>query len=523
MANTRRLRNSSRTRLGGGEGRPYAQVMNSLDPLDPHRLRSVSAQLAALRAALDEAEREHAPEIESVPARYRPGARNLVHYVALRGFDLRALQEQLADMGLSSLGRCEARVLDALDDVCRVVTRLLGEAAEGPTTCTRKSARESLHAHAQALLGSAEPGAIMVTLPSEAAHDRALVRLLVAAGMTIARVNCAHDDEPTWRAMVEHVREAERELGQRCRVMFDLPGPKLRTLAVSEPGFLRLGVNDLLLLTGDGRPGAPARLDDRGQVREPARIACGEPRLISALRIGAPIYFDDGKLAGKVEALHASSAEVRITYAAKAAVKLRADKGINVPETELDVPALGPDDHAALAVALSCAELVGLSFARSREDVQSLQRVLAQHRSELAIVLKIETERGFSQLPSLLLTALCTPPVGVMIARGDLAVECGFERLAELQEEILWLAEAAHVPSIWATQVLETLTKKGRLTRAEITDAAMAERAECVMLNKGPHVVRAVRTLRDVITRMRGHQHKKTALLRPLTSVRFEG
>jgi pyruvate kinase len=103
-----------------------------------------------------------------------------------------------------------------------------------------------------------------------------------------------------------------------------------------------------------------------------------------------------------------------------------------------------------------------------------------------------------------------------MIARGDLAVESGFERLAEVQEEILWLCEAAHVPVIWATQVLETLAKRGAPTRAEITDAAMAHRAECVMLNKGPYIIHAVRMLDDILKRMQSHQFKKQSMLRQL-------
>ena len=106
--------------------------------------------------------------------------------------------------------------------------------------------------------------------------------------------------------------------------------------------------------------------------------------------------------------------------------------------------------------------------------------------------------------------------VGVMIARGDLAVESGFARLAEVQEEILWLAEAAHLPTIWATQVLETLATTGMSTRAEITDAAMGVRAECVMLNKGPYIVTAIRTLDDILRRMQEHRHKRVALLRQL-------
>jgi pyruvate kinase len=108
------------------------------------------------------------------------------------------------------------------------------------------------------------------------------------------------------------------------------------------------------------------------------------------------------------------------------------------------------------------------------------------------------------------------PAAGVMIARGDLAVECGYERMAEIQEEILWVCEAAHMPVVWATQVLESLAKKGLPSRAEITDAAMGERAECVMLNKGPYLCDAVEALDDILQRMQDHQVKKSATLRRL-------
>jgi pyruvate kinase len=136
----------------------------------------------------------------------------------------------------------------------------------------------------------------------------------------------------------------------------------------------------------------------------------------------------------------------------------------------------------------------------------------------LGIVLKIETVRGFERLPEMLLAAMAFERIGVMVARGDLAVECGFERLSEVQEEILWLCEAAHVPAIWATQVLDQLARTGQPSRAEISDAIMAGRAECVMLNKGPHISAAVAALDDILGRMDSYQHKKTALLRRLTS-----
>ena len=130
--------------------------------------------------------------------------------------------------------------------------------------------------------------------------------------------------------------------------------------------------------------------------------------------------------------------------------------------------------------------------------------------------IKIETRKGFKNLPRLLLTAMRSFPIAIMIARGDLAVEAGWERLAELQEEILWLCEAAQIPVIWATQVLEHTAKKGQPSRAEISDAALSQRADCVMLNKGPHILAAIRMLDNILRRMQGHQYKKTPQMRKL-------
>ncbi len=138
-------------------------------------------------------------------------------------------------------------------------------------------------------------------------------------------------------------------------------------------------------------------------------------------------------------------------------------------------------------------------------------------------MLKIETRRAFENLPALLFSAMARKAAGIMIARGDLAVECGYERLAEVQEELLWAAEASHMPVIWATPVLETLAKTGLPSRAEITDAAMGERAECVMLNKGPHITEAMRTLDDILRRLQDHQTKKRPLLRALRAWAMPG
>jgi pyruvate kinase len=110
------------------------------------------------------------------------------------------------------------------------------------------------------------------------------------------------------------------------------------------------------------------------------------------------------------------------------------------------------------------------------------------------------------------------PKVGVMVARGDLAVEVGFARLSEVPRQILALCEAAHVPAVWATQVLETLAKTGQPSRAEITDAATAQRADCVMLNKGPFIREAITALDDILTRMGAVQRKSRTLSRRIRS-----
>jgi pyruvate kinase len=281
--------------------------------------------------------------------------------------------------------------------------------------------------------------------------------------------------------------------------------------------FILLHRGDRLVLTADATPGRPAETDADGRVVRPAHIPCTLPEAFPDVRPRERILFDDGKIEGIVEATTAKELRVRILAAPSDGVKLHPDKGINLPDTRLRLPALTERDLHDLDFVVHHADLVGLSFVRTPDDVEELRRQLELRDGEhLGIVLKIETAAAFDQLPRLLLAAMRSPRVAVMIARGDLAVECGFERLAEVQEELLWFCEAAHVPVIWATQVLENLAKTGVPSRAEITDAAMGERAECVMLNKGPHIVEAVRVLQGILQRMEAHQRKKSARLRRL-------
>lgn len=247
------------------------------------------------------------------------------------------------------------------------------------------------------------------------------------------------------------------------------------------------------------------------------RLGCTLPEAFDHVRPGQRVWFDDGKVGGTVTAVTGDEIAAVVTHAKRTGSRLRAQKGINFPDTDLPVPAMTAKDAEDLIHVARLADMVDASFVRSAADVAALiARLDDLGAHHLGLVLKVETRAAFEHLPDLLLEAMRRDPVGVMIARGDLAVELGFVRLAEVQEEILWLCEAAQVPVIWATQVLDGMARTGMPSRAEVTDAAMADRAECVMLNKGEHVVDAITALDAILSRMQDHQHKKRSLLRRL-------
>ncbi len=567
-------------------------------------------------------ERVRAAQIASVHPDHRADAVNLVHYLAFRHDDNRTVQRRLRQRGLSSLGSCEPHVLATVEKV-RELTG--GPARSVPPSLSFESGRSALDHNTDALFGPRPSGRVtrvMVTLPSEAASDEALVRRLVSSGMNIARINGAHDDASAWLAMARNVRNASADIHRPCLISVDLPGPKLRTgplepgpevlrlrperdlrgrafapasaVLVSEPSphpttteilvdsawLRRRALGDLialtdargskrrLVVTGVGEGDCPVEvwdttylesgctLDCHGDVTsvgplppvpqfhvlragdlllltrtlEPsvpwhhgqpgvARIGCTLPAAFAAATPGEVVILDDGKIAGVIERVEDDTITVRVTRAATRGARLRAEKGINLPQTELPIDAVTEADIPLLQFAAAHADMVAVSFVRGERDVAVARSYLqGVGAGELGLILKIETPSAFSHLPDILLQGMQSRLIGIMIARGDLAVEAGYERLAELQEEILWLSEAAHLPVIWATQVLDQLARTGQPSRAEVTDAAMAQRAECVMLNKGPHIDTAIIVLDDILRRMSGHQRKKTALLRALRS-----
>ena len=607
--------------------------------LDPRQLERLESQLATLRDGALRLEEGYLQELSQVQPGHQASARNLLHYLSIRQHDIRALQEELAALGLSSLGVLEPHALASLNAVIGILERLTGrtsgETPEDPVDF--QTGPQLLRDHTRALLGPDPRGRfvrIMVTMPSEAATNPQLVQDLLVAGMDVMRINCAHDGPNAWSAMVENLRQAERAVGRSCRVQADLAGPKLRTgpiqpsgrvtriaprrdafgrvlipgrVWLTDPardqplpedlgyclqiegglvaqgavgdalGFtdtrgqsqelrlveavdgalvgeidrtayveegtavvltrageslaegrvvgvpevvspIALSPGDRLTLTRGPEPGAGAVLDADGKVLSPAHIQCTLEAAFDQVEPGQSVWFDDGKIGGLVRENDGDRITVEITQTGPQGARLRAEKGINFPDTALQTSALTDKDLTDLAQIADRVDMVALSFLRGPEDVERLRDELRRLDAEhLGVVLKIENRQAFEALPRILLASLASPPVGVMIARGDLAVEVGFERLSEVQQEILWLCEAAHVPVIWATQILEGMAKKGAPSRAEVSDAAMSILAECAMLNKGPKIVETVRFLSDVIDRMDEHYIKRRATLRKLS------
>ena len=564
---------------------------------------------------------------------------NLLAYLALREHDLQDLQLELAERGLSSLGRLEGSVLHSLQ---KVMQHLGIEPTDLSLLAPDfQQARSILSQRSAMLLGRPRPHhltRIMVTLDPDVVLQPDLLEQLLLKGMDIARINCAHDTAHEWGMIITAVRDAEERLasrgqsiGRRCRVFMDLAGPKVRTgplmsttrplkLAVEKDeygrpsrvaeGFLdaeavqtqgvrlpgaprsfvialprQTGIANLLL--GDqlrftdtrGRLRAfrvlervsparirvglertayieegmelvttggasfhigpimpqpmdirvqagdrlllyrdPCRLGHGAQGAQPAGISCTLPAVLEMVKPGHHVCIDDGKITTVVRKLHPEHVELEVVAPHDIQARIRSEKGLNFPDSPIDIPAFTTQDRRDLHFVAKHATAVGLSFVHRPEDLMDLQKALDDLScADLGIVIKIETREAIHRLAQLILAGLNLPRFGVMIARGDLAVEVGFEQLALVQEDILCLCEAAHVPVIWATQVLENLAKSGLPARAEITDAATGQRAECVMLNKGRFVLDAVKILADLLSSSERQRIKKRQVFRDIT------
>jgi pyruvate kinase len=311
--------------------------------------------------------------------------------------------------------------------------------------------------------------------------------------------------------MVQALKKAQAQTSIPCKIYMDLAGPKFRVQLPGkgkDSGKMEISLYDLI----------PMHETDSPCLENERVISCHQPGIVKKLIPGSTILIDDGMIEAVVQTSADKKAIIQITRISGKPV-IKAGKGINFPNTYIEANPLTKEDIFSLNFVMQYAHLVGYSFVRTPSDIAFLRNQINQLKGTKKaphLIIKIETPESVTNLPNLLFEAMKDDIFGVMIARGDLAVEIGFERLSEIQEEILWLCEASHTPVIWATQVLEQLNKTGVASRSEITDAYKAAQAECIMVNKGNHLLEVLATLKNVAKRSRRHHLKKRYAMPPL-------
>lgn len=439
---------------------------------------------------------------------------NLLAFLAFQKFFSRELERNLISQGLTSGHQIHPHVLFSL---IRMIDNMSHEKHHPlssinilePSDATRIKERRKC-----SLLGTnIESGtkAIMVTLDHRMIKNPNVLAELLRAGMTIARINCAHGGPDTWRQLVRILREFEekdREL-PRCKIYMDLPGPKLRITALREGHSPHITdgaeaterTTKLKLLQHSIiRIYRSTYIPDLHQIELPS-LAVNLPKALANVKCGDRVFIDDGKVMAKVVTTQTDYIEAKFIRSHKDLVILETEKGLNLPDslTYLNLPAFTQHDLECLPIICELADMIGLSYVHQPRDIQKLRDQIEHLTSKkIGIVAKIETKASFHHLAKILLEGLDLDSFGIMIARGDLAVEMGFEQLAILQDWIRILCDAAHIPVIWATGVLEKMAKKGIPARTEITDLFIGLSADCIMLNKGRYIVDAVHLIEQV-------------------------
>jgi len=342
---------------------------------------------------------------------------------------------------------------------------------------------------------------IVATIGPASESPEVLARM-IAAGMSVARLNLSHGDFASHARVVERLREAARTVDRPLAILADLPGPKLRIgRLVREPIELRAG--DAFTLAPGDEPG-----DERG-------VSVDFPRLPEVVRPGDAIFVNDGLVRLVVERVERAGGAGRVHCRVDAGGELRSGKGLNLPGVDLGIEAFTEQDRECLRFALEAGvDAVSQSFVESAADVATLRKAAAElGEPQLFVIAKIERRRAVERAAEILAAA-----DGLMVARGDLGVELPIEEIALVQKRLIQRANLAGKPVITATQMLESMTENRRPTRAEATDVANAilDGSDAVMLSGesavGRYPVEAVEMLARIAA--------ATERLRPARAVR---
>ncbi len=329
---------------------------------------------------------------------------------------------------------------------------------------------------------------IVATL-GPACWDEPKLSQLLEAGVDVCRINCSHADHASIGKQVARVRRAAMSSGHPCAILLDLQGPKVRTGPASTP--TELAVGDTLTIVMDDT------LEASGH-----RIGTTYPQMADDVEPGTAVLFADGLLAGEVTAVRLEQSPAEVDIRMIDGGKLGSHKGINLPGVSLSIPALTDKDKADLAVGLELGvDYVALSFVQRPEDVIQLKDEMKRLGREVPVIAKIEKPTAVECIDD-----ICAVSEGVMVARGDLGVEVSLEKVPVYQKRIIRAGFNAHRIVITATQMLDSMERNPRPTRAETTDVANAilDGTDAVMLSGetsiGQFPIEAVRTM-DTIAR----------------------
>lgn len=317
-----------------------------------------------------------------------------------------------------------------------------------------------------------------------ASEKRPVFTELLHAGVNIARVNMSHGSHAEHATKMRTMRMVARRERTHLGVLLDLAGPKIR-IGDFVDGAVELVAGARIILTSKRISGTAER------------VFFGYPTIVRELKSGQVLMLDDGKKKLVVERV--VKGEVYCKVLVGGPTKSR--RGVNLPGAHLSMSALTPKDKKDLAFGLAQGvDFVALSFVRTAKDIHTLRAILARSKSAAKVIAKIETEEAVQAIDSIIEAA-----DGIMVARGDLAIEIGPERVPLVQKDIINRCNAIGKPVIVATQMLESMINTPVPTRAEVSDVANAifDGADAVMLSEetalGKYPVESVRTMAEVI------------------------
>ena len=297
-----------------------------------------------------------------------------------------------------------------------------------------------------------------------------MLRALLIEGVDVARINCSHASHDVIRADVARIRRAAVETGRNVAILLDLQGPKIRTGKIPEPLDLPEGSTLTVVMSGD-------------VIGEGRRCGTTWPTMANDVNVGEAVLFADGALGGEVtDVRFPDHAPAEVDIHITAGGKLGSHKGINLPQTDIQAPALTQKDRADLAVGVAAGvDYVALSFVRHAQDCKELRGLLVELGApDMPVVAKIEKPEAVTGIDGIL-----EHVQGLMVARGDLGVEIPYEQVPAAQKTLIQAANRVGVLVITATQMLDSMERNPRPTRAEITDVANAilDGTDAVMLS----------------------------------------